>query len=88
MNSTMLGSTPWDLEALFCLATRIQKHKPYPDSPQNYANFEYKVDLFLNCPLAPPLGMNPNVAPCQIRTMCTVSIYVQKPIFFLIFVLD
>jgi hypothetical protein len=56
------------------------------DSPRNSATFEYKVDLLLNSPSGPPLGTNPNVAPCQIRTVRTVSICGPKNLFFSIFV--
>jgi hypothetical protein len=72
MKLDMLGSTSLDLEAILYSATRIQKQNPYSHYPQNSATFEYKFDLLLNSTSRPPLGMNPNVMPCQIHTVRTV----------------
>jgi hypothetical protein len=82
MKSAMLGSTSWALDSLLCSATRMQKQKTYSDSPRNSTTFEYKVNLLLSSPLAPPLNTNPNVVPYQIHT---ISICVPKKLFFLDF---
>jgi hypothetical protein len=78
IKSNMLGSTSWALEAVFCSATQMQKQNPYSDIPRNSA----KVDLLLNSPLGPLLDTNPNVVPCHIRIVCTVSICMPKKLNF------
>jgi hypothetical protein len=75
MKSDMLGSTPWDLEATFCSSTQMQKHNPYLESPRNSTTFEYKFNLLLNSTSGHPLDTNPNVTPCEIRTVHTASIF-------------
>jgi hypothetical protein len=85
MKSAMLGLASWAMESLLCSTTHMKKQKPYSDSPQNSATFEYNVDLLLNRPSGPPLDTNPNDASCQICTRCIVLNCVPKKLFFLDF---
>jgi hypothetical protein len=58
------------LEALFCSATLMKKHRAYSESSRNSATFEYKVDLFLSRSPGTPPGTDSNAAsansPCLV----------------------